>query len=115
RREMERDVAAEAFEERDPISDQDRQDGIIDFVGQPETKAFAGDCTTADEPDVAERRSQTLLYELREIARVELHALPFPRQLPSGEDEGWFVAIRPSLALGFEAQRGLIRPRSHDV
>src|SRR5580765_3810113 len=76
RREMERDVSVEPFEERDPISDQDRQDGIIDFVGQPQAEALAGDRTTADEPDGAKPRPQAPVHEPREIARAELDGVP---------------------------------------
>ena len=42
-RQMEGDVSVEFLEEWDPITNQDRQDRITNFVGQPETKAFGGD------------------------------------------------------------------------
>ena len=37
---MEGDVSVELLEEWDPITNQDRQDRIADFVGQPKPKAF---------------------------------------------------------------------------
>ena len=65
---MEGDVPVELFEERDPIPNQDRQDRIANFVGQPETKAFGGDHTASDKPDGTERGPQAPIHELREIA-----------------------------------------------
>ena len=41
-REMEGDVPVELLEEPYPIANQDRQDRIANFVGEPETEAFAG-------------------------------------------------------------------------
>jgi hypothetical protein len=67
-RQMEGDVSVELLEERYPIANQDRQDRIANFVGQPETKAFAGDCTASNKPDATERGPQAPIHELREIA-----------------------------------------------
>src|SRR6266511_686220 len=47
-RQMEGDVSVELLEERYPIANQDRQDRITNFVGQPETKAFAGNYTASN-------------------------------------------------------------------
>jgi hypothetical protein len=77
-RQVEGDVSAELLEEGDPITNQDRQDRITNFVGQPETKAFAGDGTAANKPDGTERGSQALIHETREIARIELDGIPNP-------------------------------------
>src|SRR5215831_10613085 len=112
---MERDVSIELLEERDPLTDHDRQDRIIDLVGQPEAKTFARDRAPADEPDGAKRRPQALVYELRQIAGIELDGIPRPRQIPGGEHKGGLVAIRPAVSLSFEAQRGLVGARAHDV
>jgi len=65
---MKGDVSVELPEERNPVTDQNRQDRITNFVGQPETKAFARDDTTSDKPDAAERRPEAPIHELREIA-----------------------------------------------
>jgi hypothetical protein len=54
-REMERDVSVERLEEWDPITNQDRQDRITNFVGQPETKAFPGNYTASNKSDGTER------------------------------------------------------------
>jgi hypothetical protein len=67
-RQMEGDVSVELLEERYPIANQDRQDRIANFVGQPEAKAFAGDCTASNKPDATERGPQAPIHELREIA-----------------------------------------------
>src|SRR6185312_3866559 len=77
-REMEGDVAVELLEEWDPIADQDRQDRIADLVGQPETKAFAGNHSASDKPDGREPGPQVPIHELREIAGVELDGIPGP-------------------------------------
>jgi hypothetical protein len=66
-RQMEGDVSVELFEEPYPIADQDRQDRITNFVGKPETKAFAGNDAASNKPDGTERRPQAPIYELREI------------------------------------------------
>src|SRR2546425_439013 len=94
-RQMEGDVSVELIEEWDPVTDQDRQDRIATFVGQPETKAFGGDHTASDKPDGMEPGPQAPIHELREIAGVELDGIPGPWQLASGEDESGFVAVRP--------------------
>src|SRR3954447_23608212 len=98
-REMEGDVAVELFEEGDPITDQDRQDRIADLVGQPETKAFAGNHAAAGKPDGMEPGPQVPVYELREIAGVEFDGLPGPWQIATREDEGGFVPVRPPESL----------------
>src|SRR5262245_19244602 len=63
-RQMESDVSIELLEESDAIADHNREDRIPDLVGQPETKAFAGDDTAANEPDAAELGPQTVIHEL---------------------------------------------------
>jgi hypothetical protein len=65
---MEGDVSVKLLEEWDPIADQDRQDRIANFVGQPETKAFGGDYTASNKPDAMEPGPQAPIHELREIA-----------------------------------------------
>src|SRR3954471_10168114 len=112
---MEGDVAVELLEEGNSIPDQDRQDRITNFVGEPETKAFAGDDTASSKPDATERGPQALIHEVREIAGVEFDGIPGPRQLAMSEDEGGFVAVCPAEPLGLKMQRGLIGSRSHDV
>src|SRR5258706_6215539 len=67
-RQMEGDVSVEPLEELDPITNQDRQDRIANFVGQPETKTFGGDYTASNKPDATERRPQAPIHELRKIA-----------------------------------------------
>ena len=103
------------LEERDPITNQDRQDRVAHFVGQPESKAFGGDHTAAGKPDGAERGSQAPIHELREVAGVELDGIPGPWQRATREDEGGGVAVRPPQSLGFKPKRGLIGARPHDV
>ena len=66
-REVEGDVSIELVEEGDPIANQDRQDRIANFVGEPETHAFAGNHTAPNKPDRTERGPQALIHELREI------------------------------------------------
>ena len=85
---MEGDISVELLEEWDPITNQDREDRIANFVGQPETKALPGDYTAPDKPDAPEGGPQAPIHELREIARVELDGIPDPRQLAMSEDEG---------------------------
>src|SRR4030095_6952117 len=114
-RQMEGDVSVELLEERNPIANQDRQDRIANFVGQPETKAFPGNYTPANEPDVTERGTQAPIYELRQIACVELDCIPGSRQFATGEDEHGFVAVRPSQPFGFKTQSGFIGSRPHDI
>jgi hypothetical protein len=67
-RQMESDVSVELLEEWDPITNQDRQDRITNFVGQPETKAFPGNDTAPNKPDATERGPQMPIHELRKIA-----------------------------------------------
>src|SRR6266446_3751293 len=67
-RQMEGDVSVQLLEERDPITNQDRQDRIANFVGQPETKAFPGNYTASHKPDATERGPQVPIHELRKIA-----------------------------------------------
>jgi len=57
-RQMESDVSVELLEERYPIANQDRQDRITNFVGEPETKACAGNYTACNKPDGTERAPQ---------------------------------------------------------
>jgi hypothetical protein len=65
---MEGDISVELVEEAEPITDQDWQDRITNFVGQAEAKAFARNGTTSDKPNAAKRRAQTSIDELRKIA-----------------------------------------------
>ncbi len=67
-RQMEGDVSVQLFEEPYPIANQDRQDRITNFVGQPETKAFAGNHTAPNKPDGTERGPQVPIHQLRKIA-----------------------------------------------
>ena len=65
---MERDVFVEFFKEPYPVANQDRQDRITNFVDQPETQAFTGNCTASNKPDGTERAPQVPIHELRKIA-----------------------------------------------
>jgi hypothetical protein len=112
---MEGDVSIEILKESDPIANQDWKDRIANFVGQPPTKAFGGEHTAANKPDITERRAQASIDELRQIAGVKLNAIAGPWQFATGKDENGFVAIRPPESLGFKTKRGLIRSRSHNV
>ena len=112
---MQRDVFVELIEERNAITNQDRQNRIANFVGQPQTEAFARDRTAPSKPDVTEPGTQVTIYELREIARVELDCGSGPWQLASREDESWFVPVGPPEPFGFESKRGLIGSRSHHI
>src|SRR5436853_3236603 len=114
-RQVEGGVSVKLLEELDPITNQDRQNRITNFVGKSEAKAFGGDYTASNKPDGTEGGPQTLIHELREIARVELDGIPGSRQFAMSKDEGGFVAVRPPKPFGLETQRGLIRSRSHDV
>jgi len=67
-RQMEGDVSVEPLEEWEPITNQDRQDRISNFVGEPETKAFGGDHTASNKPDGTECGPQAPIHELRKIA-----------------------------------------------
>jgi hypothetical protein len=112
---MEGDVSVELLEELDPIADQDREDRITNFVGQPETKAVGGEYTASNKPDATEGGPQAPIHELREIARVELDGIPGPRELTMSQNEGRLVAVRPPQAFGLKIQRSLVCSRSHDV
>src|SRR2546426_2241126 len=68
-RQMKGDVSVELLEKPYPIANQDRQDGITNFVGQAETKAFAGNCTASNKPDATERGPQVSIHQLRKIVR----------------------------------------------
>ena len=67
-RQMKGDVLVELLEERDPVANQDRQDRITNFVGQPEAKAFTGNQTASHKPDGTEPGPQAPVHELRQIA-----------------------------------------------
>jgi len=67
-RQMEGDVSVELLKERYPIANQDRQDRITNLVGQPETKAFAGNYTASNKPDGTKHGAQMPIYELRKVA-----------------------------------------------
>jgi hypothetical protein len=67
-RQMKSDVSVELLEKRNPIANQDRQDRITNLVGQPETKAFPGDCTASNKPNATEPGPQAPIHELRKIA-----------------------------------------------
>ncbi len=108
-------LSVELLEEWDPITNQDRQDRISNFVCEPETKACGGDDTASNKPDTTERGPQATIHELREIARVELDGIPSPWQLATREDESRFVAVWPPQPFGLKTQSGLIGSRSHDV
>src|SRR5690242_4670919 len=112
---MESDVSVEPVEERDPGTDQDRKDRVTNFIGESETKALGGNHASASEPDIAKLGAQVFVHEPREIARVNGDITPGYRQLPTTEDKGGFIAVRPPEPFGFERQRGLVRSRSHDV
>ena len=77
-RQMHGDVSVELLKEWNPITNQNWQDRIANFVGEPETKAFGGHHTTPNKPDAPERGSQAPLHELREIACVEFDGIPGP-------------------------------------
>jgi hypothetical protein len=112
---MQGDVSVELLEEGDPFTDQDWENRIEDLVSQTESKAFARNRAAPDEPDGTEPGPKALVHERREVARVELDGLPCLRQLTGGENEGRRIAVRPAEPLGFEAERGLVSPRPHDV
>jgi hypothetical protein len=65
---MKRDVSVEPLEEPNPIANQNRQNRITNFIGQPETEALAANNAASDEPDVTERGPQTPVHKLRKIA-----------------------------------------------
>jgi hypothetical protein len=69
---MEDDVCTELPEEWDPITNQDRQDRIANFVGEPETETFAGHETTSNKPDGLELGPQAPIHELSQFAGVKL-------------------------------------------
>jgi hypothetical protein len=103
---VQRDIAIELFEERHAVTDQDRENGIADFVCQPATQTLAGDHAAADEPDASERGTQTIVDELREIARIELDRLPNLRQVAARENERRLVAVRQPIP--FSAKRSAV-------
>jgi hypothetical protein len=107
-RQMEEDVSVELLKKRYSIANQDRQDRITNFIGQPETEAFARNYTTSNKPDGTKRGPQVSIHELHKIACAELDGIPGPRQIATSEDERGFVAVRPTEPFGFETQRGLI-------
>jgi hypothetical protein len=55
---MEVDVSVEFFKEPYPVANQYRQDRITNLVDQPETQAFARNCTASNKPDGTERAPQ---------------------------------------------------------
>jgi hypothetical protein len=65
---VQRNVSLERVEESNAVANHDRQDGVANFVGQPESKTFGGHHTAANEPDAAELRTQTFIHEWHEIA-----------------------------------------------
>src|SRR5215831_17907423 len=111
---MERDVSVEPLEERDAIANQDGQDRISNLVSEPETKAFAGEYSPTDDPNAAEPLSQSI-HQLREVPRVELDGVSTARQLAMRQNEGGFVAVRPSETSRLETQRGLVGSGADDV
>src|SRR3954471_24510963 len=60
---VQRNVLVEPVEEPDPLTDQDRQDLVANFVSQPEAKTFTGNETTPNEPNAVEGRPQPLIHE----------------------------------------------------
>ncbi len=64
---MQGDVSVEPVEERDPVTNQDRKDGIANFVGKPKTKGFGSNDSAANNPDGTERRPKTPVHEMGEI------------------------------------------------
>jgi hypothetical protein len=77
---VKRDAVVERGGKGNSRTDQDRHDRIADFAGGPEAQALAGDDAAAHEPDAAERRPQSLVDELNQIAGTELHAVAAPQQ-----------------------------------
>ena len=65
---MEGDVFVEVPEERDAVTDQDRQDRIAQFIGESEAQALGGDRTASSDPDGTEPRPQLLSDQLGKIA-----------------------------------------------
>lgn len=65
---MEVDVSVEFLKKLYPVANQDRQDRITNFIGQPEAKAFARNCTASNKPYGTERAPQVPIHELRKIA-----------------------------------------------
>src|SRR5687767_15153679 len=112
---MQGNVPVESVEKGDAVTDQDGEDGIAKFVGQPAAKAFARDGTTANKPDVAKSRLQPFVDKLLEITRVELNGTSRLSELAMGQHEGRFIAVGPTQPPGVEIQRRLIGPRTHDV
>jgi hypothetical protein len=65
---MKGDVSIEHLEEWNAVTDQNRQDRIAHFVGQPKAKALRADHAASNKPDGTEVWSQAPIHELREIA-----------------------------------------------
>src|SRR5215213_10869140 len=76
---MESDVPVEFLEELYPIADQDRENRVTNFVGQPATKAFARHHAASHKPDAPERRTQPSVHELGKIARVKFRRVAISR------------------------------------
>ena len=64
-RQMEGDVSFQLLEESYPIANQDRQDRITNFVGEPETKAFAGSYTASKNSTVSRVRGRSRLVRTK--------------------------------------------------
>ena len=75
---MKGDVAAGLPEKRNALTNQDRDDRVANFVGQPESEAFRGDKTATNKLNGAEPGSQAQIYESREIAGAEFDSIPGP-------------------------------------
>ena len=75
---MHGDVPVESLEEGDAVTDQNRQDGVANFVSQPSAQTFASDRTAANKPDAAEAWLQPIFNEPFKIARVEIDCAPPP-------------------------------------
>src|SRR4029077_17597544 len=65
---MKGNVSVELLEEGYAVANQDRQDRITNLVGQPETKAFAGNQTASNKPDGTKLGPQVPIHKLREVA-----------------------------------------------
>jgi hypothetical protein len=78
-RQMEGDISVELFEEGDSVADQDRQDRITNFVGEPETEALARNHTSSYEPNIIECGPQAPIHELLEVPRVKDDSIPGTR------------------------------------
>ena len=65
---MEGDVSVELLEEWDPVTNQDRQDRITNFISQTKTEAFGRDNTASNKPDASKRRPQAPIDKLSKVA-----------------------------------------------